>query len=82
MAKTEANRSATTLARAPELSGPICGASFVSDYLSRTLVEGYGYSKSDLLDLDGHAHREEQSVRGSATEASELSEPAIVRRIE
>lgn len=46
------------------------------------LVEGYGYSKSDLLDLDGHADRYEQSLRVSATDASEFSEPAKVGRLQ
>jgi len=33
----------------------------------RRLVEGYGYRKADLLDLDGHGDPYVQSVRVSAT---------------
>jgi hypothetical protein len=48
----------------------------------RRLAEGYGYSKSDLLDLHGHADRYKQSVRVSATNASEFLEPAKVGRLQ
>lgn len=77
MAKKEANRSAATLPCASELSGPPGGAGFVSDYVSGTQVP----AASEQVEAV-HADRYEQSVRVSATDASEFSEPAKVGRLQ
>jgi hypothetical protein len=47
-----------------------------------SLLEGHRYSRSHLLDLEGHADRYKQSVRVSATHTPEFSEPAKVARLQ